>query len=218
MDLWSGNPTLWTLNTQRLASQESILLLSFGYKPNRMKRKKLWISILALVVFIVGALAYLNYRNYSLSPRGSETLTSGGMTVSITYCRPSVRGRLIFGEESQNALQPYGEYWRLGANEATEITFNRDVLFNGSPVKAGTYRIYAFPGPEAFEIRLNSELGKWGAMEPDYELDILSTKVPVEKISAPVEQYTISLAPAGEGINAIFEWANTRFVVPLKPQ
>jgi hypothetical protein len=115
-------------------------------------------------------------------------------------------------------LQPYGKYWRLGANESTEVTFSRDILFNGSPVKAGTYRMYAIPGSETFEIRLNSELGKWGAMEPDYDLDVFTTKVPVEKTSAPVEQYTISLAPEGNGISMIFEWANTRFVVPLKPQ
>jgi hypothetical protein len=183
-----------------------------------MKRKKLWISLLALVVFVVGAFIYLSYRGRSLSPPGSETLTSGGMTVSVTYSRPSVRGRVIFGDDSQHPLQPYGKYWRLGANESTEITFNRDVLFNGSAVKAGTYRMYAIPGAETFEIRLNSELGKWGAFEPDYKLDVLSTKVQVEKTSAPVEQYTISLAPDGEGINMIFEWANTRFVVPLKPQ
>jgi hypothetical protein len=183
-----------------------------------MKRKKIWISILALVVFILGALAYLNYRNRTLSPPGSETLTSGGMTVSVSYSRPSVRGRVIFGDDSQHPLQPYGKYWRLGANESTEVTFNRDVLFNGSPVKAGTYRMYAIPGPETFEMRLNSEVGKWGAMEPDYDLDVFTTKVPVEKTSAPVEQYTISLAPEGDGINMIFEWANTRFVVPLKPQ
>lgn len=183
-----------------------------------MKRKGVWISILALVAFLAIAYAYLIYRGRTLSPPGTETLTSGGMTVTVSYSRPSVRGRVIFGDDSQNPLQPYGKYWRLGANESTEITFNRDVQFNGSPVKAGTYRMYAIPGADTFEIRLNSALGVWGAWEPDYALDILSTKVPVEKTNSPVEQYTISLAPEGEGIAVIFEWANTRFVVPLKPQ
>jgi hypothetical protein len=153
-----------------------------------------------------------------LSPPGSESLTSGGVTVSVKYSRPSVRGRVIFGTEEQNALQPYGKYWRLGANESTEITFNRDVLFNGSPVKAGTYRMFAIPGPESFEIGLNSELDKWGAYEPDYTLDVLRTKVPKQRTSTPVEQYTISLAPEGDGMNMIFEWSDTRFVVPIKVQ
>jgi hypothetical protein len=183
-----------------------------------MKSKKLWISLAAIVVLLAGAFAYLTYRNRSLSPSGSETLTSGGMTVTVTYSRPSVRGRVIFGDDSQHPLLPYGKYWRLGANEATEVTFNRDAVFNDVPVKAGTYRMYAIPGPETFVIRLNSELGKWGAFEPDYKLDVLETKVPVEKTSSPVEVYTISLAPEGNGIKIIFEWSDTRFVVPLKPQ
>lgn len=181
-------------------------------------KKKILIGILSVIVLLGAAFAYLNYRNRTLSPPGNETLTSGGLTVSVSYSRPSVRGRLIFGSEEQDALQPYGKYWRLGANESTEITFNRDVLFNNNPVKAGTYRMYAVPGADAFEIGLNTETGKWGAAEPDYDLDILRTKVPVEKISTPVEQYTISLAPVGEGINMIFEWSDTRFVVPLKAQ
>jgi hypothetical protein len=183
-----------------------------------MRNKKVWGSIIAVVVLLAAAYFYLNYRNRTLSPPGSATLTSGGVTVTINYSRPSVKGRVIFGTKEQGALQPYGQYWRLGANESTEITINRDVQFNGSPIKAGTYRMYAIPGPDSFEIALNSELGKWGAFEPDTKLDVLRTKVPVEKISSPVEQYTISLAPEGEGINVIFEWSDTRFVVPIKAQ
>jgi hypothetical protein len=181
-----------------------------------MKKKNILLGLLVLVVLIVAAILYLNNRNRTLSPPGTETLTSGGLTVTVSYSRPSVRGRLIFGPEEQKALQPYGKYWRLGANESTEITFSRDVTFNGNPVKAGTYRMYAIPGAQDFEIALNTELGKWGAFEPDPKLDILRTKVPTEKTSAPVELYTISLAPDGEGISMIFEWSDTRFVVPLK--
>jgi hypothetical protein len=183
-----------------------------------MKRKKLLIGIAVVVVLLLAAFLYLNNRNRTLSPPGSETLTSGGLTASVTYSRPSVRGRLIFGPEEQKALQPYGKYWRLGANESTELTVNRDVLFNDTPLKAGTYRLYAIPGADSFEIIVNTELGEWGAFEPDTSKDILRTKVNTEKTSSPVEQYTISLAPDGDGINMIFEWSDTRFVVPLKAQ
>ena len=174
----------------------------------------MWIGIAVLVVLLVATILYLNQRGRNLSPRGEEKLTSGGMTVSVTYNRPSVRGRLIFGPKEQNALQPFGEYWRLGANEATEITFNRDVQFNGSRVPGGTYRMYAIPGSGSFEIVLNSELGKSGSNEPDTSKDILRTKVSTEKTTS-VEQFTISLAPEGDGINMVFEWSDTRFVVPL---
>lgn len=180
--------------------------------------KKIAIGVLALIVLLGAAFLYLNNRNRTMSPPGEATLTSGGLSINITYSRPSVRGRLIFGPESQNALQPYGKYWRLGANESTEVTFSRDVLFNGSAVKAGTYRMYAVPGEQNFEIVLNTELGKWGAFEPNYSLDILKTQVAVQKTSSSVEQFTTSLAPSGDGIDIIFEWSNFRFVVPVKAQ
>jgi hypothetical protein len=178
----------------------------------------MWIGLAILAVLVAVAFIYLNQRTRTLSPPGEETLTSGGMTVSVKYNRPSVRGRLIFGPEDQDALQPYGEYWRLGANEATEISFNRDVLFNGSPVKAGTYRMYAIPGPNSFEMVLNTEIGESGSSQPDEENDVLRTKVQTQKTSTPVEQFTISLAPSGDGVQMTFEWSDIRFVVPLKVQ
>ncbi len=181
-------------------------------------KKKIVIGIGAVIVLLAIGLAYLNYRNRTLSPPGNTELTANGLTVSIPYGRPSVRGRVIFGTEEQKALQPYGKYWRLGANESTELTVNKDFLFNGQPMKAGTYRMYAIPSADNFEIILNSELGKWGAMEPDYELDVLKTKVSVERTGSPVEQYTIATVEADGGINIVFEWSDVKFVVPVKAQ
>jgi hypothetical protein len=180
--------------------------------------KKILIGVVVLLVILGAAYLYLNYRNRSLSPPGSASLTNEGLTVSINYSRPSVKNRVIFGTEDQKALQPYGKYWRLGANESTEITFSKDVLFNKQNVKAGTYRIYAVPGPDSFKIALNSELGTWGYMEPDYSKDILSTQVPVEKLSTPVEQYTITLRKDGSNINAVFDWSDVRLNIPIEPQ
>ncbi len=181
-------------------------------------KKKIFIGLGVFIVLIAIGLFYLNYRNRTLSPPGNVELTNGDLTVAIAYSRPSVRGRLIFGTEEQKALQPYGKYWRLGANESTEITFNKDVLFNNEPVKKGTYRIYAVPGPETFDINLNSELGKWGAMEPDYSLDVFKTKVPVQHPAAPVEQYTINMTKADDVINVSFEFSDVMIVVPVKAQ
>lgn len=178
--------------------------------------KKIFIGLGVLAVILAGAFFYLNNRNRTLSPPGKAELTSGNLSISITYSRPSVRGRLIFGSTEQGALQPYGAYWRLGANESTEITFNRDVQLNGQAVKAGTYRIYAVPGAESFEIILNSELGRWGAFEPDHALDILKTNVPVQKATSSVEQFTTTLVQAESGIDVVFEWSDTKFVIPVR--
>lgn len=180
-----------------------------------MKSKAMWIGLAILAVVVAGVFIYLNQRSRALSPSDEESLTSGGVTVTVRYSRPSVRGRVIFGTKDQDALQPYGEYWRLGANEATEISFNRDVLFNGVPVKAGTYRMYAIPGEESFEIVLNTQVGESGSSAPDEENDVLRTKINTERTSSPVEQFTISLAPQNRGIQMVFEWSDTRFIVPL---
>lgn len=180
-------------------------------------KKKIVIVIAVLIVFLVAALIYLNNRNRTLSPPGSAELMNGNLKVSIQYSRPFVRNRIIFGSKEQGALQPYGEYWRLGANEATEITFSKAISFNGRPVNAGTYRIYAVPGPEEFELILNSELGVWGVFEPDPEKDVLRTKVAIEKVSPPVEQFTISMLAVGDTININFEWEKIRFSVPVRP-
>jgi hypothetical protein len=177
--------------------------------------KKILIAVAIIIALLAAGMFYLNHRNRTLSPPGNANLTSGELTVSIPYSRPSVRNRLIFGTETQQALQPYGKYWRLGANESTEITINRDVTFNDQPLKAGTYRMYAIPGPDNFEIILNTELGTWGALEPDHDLDILHTKVPVQKLQTPVEQYTITLKATTSGIDVIFEWSDTKFTLPL---
>lgn len=179
--------------------------------------KKVLISIGILVVILIIAYFYLDNRNRTLSPMGEEHVANAELTVDLTYSRPSVRDRLIFGAESDGALVPYGNYWRLGANEATEVTFDKDVLFNGVPVAKGTYRMYAIPGPESFEIRLSTHTGQWGAFEPDYEQDVLSTQVPVEWVSK-VEQFTITLDAAPDGVVIIVEWDNLKLEIPVQSQ
>jgi hypothetical protein len=179
--------------------------------------KKYFIIIIVLVILSSAALFFYDYFRPQ-SPPAEVFLTNRDLTISVDYSRPSVRGRLIFGERDQQALQPYGEYWRLGANAATEANFSRDVLFNGAALAAGTYRMYAIPGRDSFEIVLNTELGVSGSQPPDPARDVLRTKVPVEKPAAPVEQFTITLEEASDGIDMVFEWSDVRFVIPVTIQ
>jgi Protein of unknown function (DUF2911) len=181
-------------------------------------KKKIFIGLGVFALLVVAFLFYANNRNRTLSPPGSAELSVGDLKVSIPYSRPSVRGRVIFGTEEQKALLPHGKYWRLGANETTQITFSKDVLFNGEPVKAGSYRIYAVPGPESFQIILNSEISWWGYSEPDYSKDVLKTNVQIQKTQSPVEQFTIRMLESEGGINIYFEWADTQLVIPVVGQ
>jgi hypothetical protein len=180
--------------------------------------KKVLIGFGVLILVLIVAFVFLNYRNRTLSPPGLATFEKDGFKIEIPYSKPSKKGRLIFGSAEEGALLPHGVYWRLGANEATEVTFNQDVLFNGSEISAGTYWIYAIPGEHEFEISLNSELGKWGAFEPDYALDVLKTKVPVVRSDASVEQFNIRFEESGEEVLIVFEWSDVKIKIPVQPK
>ena len=173
--------------------------------------------IFGAVVLLLGVAASIFYfgRYYRASRPAKAELTNGELTIKVNYSRPLVKGRLIFGSADQEPLLPYGQYWRLGANEATEITFSHNVNFNGQSVEAGTYSMYAIPGEQTFDIGLNREINKSGAEEPDAEQDVLHTEVPVQETEMSVEKFTIHLQPFDKSINIIMEWANVRLVVPV---
>lgn len=181
-------------------------------------KNKIIIGFGIAVLVVIALVVFVDFEDAKESPKDTVAITAGDLNVSVTYGRPSVRGRVIFGTAAEKALQPYGKYWRLGANEATEITINKDVTFNGNALKAGSYRVYAVPGTDAFDIGLNSEIGKWGYDEPDYSKDVLKTSVKAEKLATPVEQLTIAMKEVEGGISLTMAWANTQLQIPIRVQ
>lgn len=180
-----------------------------------MKKKLLIVlGVLGLIIFAIvlyGALVVSK-----LSPIKTESYADKGLDVKVVYCQPYKKGRLIFGDEKDGALQPYGKYWRLGANAATEITFSKDINFAGQPIQAGTYRMYAVPGADTFQVALNSEVGVYFAVrEPNYELDVLKVSVPTKMAASEFEQFTIGFDSDSTGINMNMMWDKTLFTVPI---
>lgn len=180
-------------------------------------KKKIWVGIaIVLGLFIIYEI-YQFATTRSHSPEETVKIDTGKMEVSVTYCRPYKKDRLIFGEESKDALVPYGKYWRLGANDATEITFSSDVLFaEKEEVPAGTYRMYAVPGKEQWEISLNSELGQFGFFEPDYSLDVAKVKVNTLQIDDTTEQFTIQFESKRNAVKMSIIWDNTVVEIPIQ--
>jgi len=179
-------------------------------------RKRIFI-IIGLI--LVGAVAYFVYgilTTRSHSPSETQTISHQGLDVKVVYCRPYKKGRLIFGEEKDKALVPYEKYWRLGANEATEITFSKDVTFGDKAVQAGSYRMYAIPKPNSWQITLNSELGKFGYFEPNYALDVVKVDAPLAAAPQETEQFTITFEPDSSGVNMDMVWDKTLVRVPIK--
>jgi hypothetical protein len=179
-----------------------------------MKRKIIFGIVAALVLVV----AYFFLRPPK-SPAKTSSFSDRGLDIKVNYSQPYKKGRLIFGEEKDGALQPYGKYWRLGANAATEITFSKNITFAGQPVNAGSYRMYAVPGPTSFQISLNSELGVnfTAANEPDYTKDVLKVDLPVETVDE-TEQFVINFSADSVGVNMDFVWDKTRVRVPIKGQ
>jgi hypothetical protein len=171
---------------------------SFFHKSSNTM-KNLFLTFLA--VLMVGQV-FAQERKRA-SPR--ETAELGD--VKVEYSRPYKKGREVFG-----VLVPYNQVWRLGADEATEITFKKDATFGGKKVKAGTYSMFAIPGEKEWEIILNSELKQWGAYNYDKikDKDVVKVKVPVATPLASAEQFTIT--PYADNLSIL--WDNVAVSVP----
>ena len=106
------------------------------------------------------------------TPRASQkqvvTQTVGFTDITITYSRPGVKGRQIWG-----ALVPYDKVWRTGANEATTIAFSDDVTINGQPLPKGTYSLHTIPGKDQWTIVFNNTANQWGSFNYDPAKDAL---------------------------------------------
>ena len=144
-----------------------------------------------------------------LSGRGETDETVAGATIVVDYGRPLKRGREIFG-----ALVPYGEVWRTGANQATRLTTDRDLVIAGTRVPAGAYSVFTIPGPASWTLILNLRPDISGtAHDPAYDF----TRVPmaVRTLPEPVETFTIAVEEAGEGGVLRFQWDRTEAVAPF---
>ena len=105
------------------------------------------------------------------SPKATVSQTVGLTDITITYCRPSVKGRAIWG-----GLVPYDQVWRTGANEATTITFSDDVAVEGTKLPAGTYGLFTIPGKDEWTVVFNKGAKQWGAYEYKQADDVLRIK------------------------------------------
>jgi hypothetical protein len=178
-------------------------------------KKKIYIGLGLVVVAIIAYAAYSAFFSRRVSPTQTTEFSHEGLDIKVTYCRPAKKGRVIFGEENSGALLPYGKYWRLGANESTEISFSEDVVFAGKPVSAGTYRMYVVPGAQMWQVVLNSQLGTWGSESPDHSLDVLAVEVPSTQAPTETEQFTINFSSIGQATTMDFVWDKTMVTVPI---
>lgn len=164
-------------------------------------------STLALIVISMPFTVYAAHpergeKSARLSPNGKLEATIDGVQVTMTYGRPQARGRKIWGE-----LVPYGKVWRAGANEATAITFSKNVKVNGRALPAGSYAFFVLPQENQMTLIFNEVVEQWGAFQHDASKDKLRVNVKPVKQSSPVEELeyvhkgkTIELRWADKGV------------------
>jgi hypothetical protein len=144
----------------------------------------------------------------ALSPSASIKQQIGLGKVTVTYARPSLRGRKLLG---QNNI-PYGKVWRLGANEATTIELSDSMIINGKSLQKGKYALMAIPNDKEWTIIINSEANQWGAYNYHENKDILRFNVKVEKLKQATETLSFSFEDVQPEKSAlIFKWENTAF-------
>lgn len=146
------------------------------------------------------------------SPIAISSLEHEGTYLKVVYGQPYRNGRDIFGE-----WESYGEVWRTGANEATEITITDPILMQEQVVESGTYALFTIPNKETWTIILNMDLGQWGAFTYSQERDYVRFDVPVINLDTPVEAFTIEFSDVNRSITTMsLAWDKVKVEIPIR--
>lgn len=163
-------------------------------------------------LFLISFVFVANLNASVIPPRlsllSSITQKIGLTDVTITYSRPNVKGREIFG-----GLVPYGEVWRTGANRATTLTLETNAMLNGNPVPEGTYSLFTLPGEDIWTVVINKIPGQFGAFTYDSGEDLLRFEVSAQKLNESVESFEIRFSNVHDSQTDVeLRWDDT-FVV-----
>lgn len=130
----------------------------------------------------------------------------------VVYSRPKKELRTIFG-----GLVEYGKIWRLGANEATEIEFFKNVTINGKKIPKGRYTLYAIVNENTWTFIVNKETDTWGSFRYDSTLDAVRVEVPVQKMEEQVESLAMNFIKVNGHVNLVVAWENVKASLPIYP-
>lgn len=151
------------------------------------------------------------------SPAASVSQTFGYTTATVSYARPAVSGRTIWG-----GLVPYGQVWRAGANEPTTVTFTRDVTVNGQPLGAGSYALFILPErqgkADTWTFIFSRNTKGWGAYGYDAKDDALRVTATPDK-AAHAERLTVAFDELHDGgATLVVHWEKLRATLKLEAE
>lgn len=176
--------------------------------------RKLLTFLLFIAIYITSCSSGQNGNNAPerrKSPITIAKVNHANTYIKVVYGQPYKKGREIFGE-----LIPYGEVWRTGANEATELTTTKAIQFGDKKLPAGTYALFSIPNKSEWTIILNSQLGQWGAFDYNSDNDVMRIKVSSETTEDVTEAFTIKFTEVeNNSTNLVMNWDNTVVSIPI---
>ena len=176
-----------------------------------MKKIILLVAVFAFSIGFSNQAIAQNFKGLDKSPMDIASFPSNyrvsEKVIKIIYSRPQLKGR------SLEKLAPLGKKWRTGANEATEVTFYKDVVFGGTAVKAGTYTMYAIPGKTTWTVALSSQLNVWGVYFHKDENDVAKVTIPVKQTEENLDVFSIAI---DEDMTINMGWGSTLISIPVQ--
>lgn len=167
---------------------------------------------IALICVIIGSTSYAQGLKVP-QPSPSTTIKQdfGLSTVELSYSRPAVKGRKVFGD-----LVPYGKVWRTGANGATTITFGDDVTVGGKKVAAGKYGLLSIPGENEWTIIISKQTDVTSPSAYKESEDVARINVKAEKLPFSVESFLILFEDMkASSMNVTIIWDNVFVAIPV---
>jgi hypothetical protein len=146
-----------------------------------------------------------NYPVLKIQDKATEPLVA-----RVVYSRPKKEGRTIFG-----GLVEYGQVWRLGANEATEIEFYKQVTIAGKKIPKGRYTLYAVVNENSWTFILNKETDTWGSFKYNAAKDVVRSEVPVQKTTDAIESLAMTFEKVNGNIILVVVWENVKVALPI---
>jgi len=164
---------------------------------------------------LILATAALSFAGNPKSPSSEASVTIAGKSITIKYSAPSLRGRKMFGPDGQISHDPTYPAWRTGADDATALHTDADLMIGALMVPKGDYTIYTLVNTMPWQLIINKQTKQWGT-EHDKSQDLGLVPMTVTKPSAPIETFKITLSSTGGNKGKLqLEWENVIASVPF---
>jgi len=188
--------------------------LSAAYIFPSLRKSIVMRKIINVFAFTL-AIAYAGHAQSLKTPAPSSTQTIkqgfGLGSIELTYSRPGVKGRKIFGD-----LVPFGKVWRTGANAANVLTFSDEVTIGGTKIPAGKYGLVSIPGAASWTLIITKQLDVNNPSVYKQENDVVRVKVMPKMLPSSVESFTmqfVDVKPASIGLQIL--WDKTAVTLPI---